>query len=143
MRLYHEKTDKKLRRTWASRQGRASHLPVAETIDTHRPEEIEPITGQFDDEDLDHDVFDPLETPMTTPVQDEGQASIAPPESQSATSSQEVGNAPTSQAKRSYLTFTSALLSAGGDSRSGRTSVSTRYAQTAFSDTWDHSKDYA
>ena len=99
MRHYHEKTDKKLRRTWASRQGQASHLPVAEAIDTRCLEEIEPITGQFDDEDLDHDVFDPLETPTTTPVQDEGQASTAPLESQSATLSQEVENAPTSQAK--------------------------------------------
>ena len=107
MRLYHEKTDKKLRRTQASRQGRASHLPVAEASDTHCPEEIEPITGQFDDKDLDRDVFDPLETPTTTPVQDEEQASTAPPEPQSATSSQEVENALTSQAKQSYPTFTS------------------------------------
>ena len=99
MRLYHEKMDKKLRRTQASRQGWASHSPIAEAIDTCRPEEIEPITGQFDDEDLDHDVFDPLETPMTTPVQDEGQASTVPLESQPATSSQEVENAPTSQAQ--------------------------------------------
>ena len=107
MRLYHEKTDKNLRRTQASRQGQASHSPVAEAINTRRPEEIEPITGQFDDEDLGHDVIDPLETPMTTPVQDEGQASTAPLEPQPATSSQEVENVPTSQARRSYPTFTS------------------------------------
>ena len=96
MRLYHEKMEKKLRQTWASRQGRASHSPVAETTDARRPEEIEPINGQFDDEDLDHDVFDPLETPTTTPVQDEGQAPTVPLEPQSATSSQGVENAPTS-----------------------------------------------
>ena len=90
-----------------SRQGRASHLPVAETTDAHRPEEIEPITGQFDNEDLDHDVFDPLEMPTTTPVQDEGQAPTAPLEPQSATSSQGVENAPMSQAKQSYPMFTS------------------------------------
>ena len=107
MRLYHEKMEKKLRRTWASRQGRALHSPVAETTDAHRPEEIEPITGQFDDEDLDHNVFDPLEMPMTTPVQDEGQAPTALLEPQTATSSQGVENAPTSQAKQSYPTFTS------------------------------------
>ena len=107
MRLYHEKTDKNLRRTRASRQGWASHSPIAEAINTRHPEEIEPITGQFDDEDLDHDVFDPLETLTTTPVQDEGQASTAPLEPQPATSSQEVENTPTSQTKRSYPTFTS------------------------------------
>ena len=107
MRLFHEKTDKILRQNWANRQGWISRSPVAETINTRRPEEDEPIAGQFDDEDLGHDMFDPLETAMTTPVQNEGNATTVPLEHQPATPSQEVEDVPMSQAKRRFPTFTS------------------------------------
>ena len=107
MRLFHDKTDMILQRNLAKRQLRASRSPAAEIISTRRPEKDEPVAGQFEDEDLGHDVYDPLEMPTTTPVQDEGDATAVCQEHHPATSSQEVEDVLMPQAARRFPTFTS------------------------------------
>ena len=107
MKLFHEKTDEILTKNKASRQEWLPRSPAAETIYTRRPEVDEPVTGQFDDEDLSRDVYDPLETPTTTPVQDEGTAMMEQPESQPATASQPMEDVLTSQVPCHFPTFTS------------------------------------
>ena len=107
MRLYHDKTDEILTKNKASRQEWLPHSPAAETICTCRPEVDEPVTGQFDDKDLSRDVYDPLETPTTTPVQDEETAMTEQMESQPATASQPMEDVLTSQAPHRFPTFTS------------------------------------
>ena len=107
MRLFHEKTNEILQKNKASRQEWLPHSPAANTVYTHCPEEDEPITGQFDDEDLSRDVYDSLKTPTTTPVQDEGNAMTEQPEYQPATSSQQMEDVLTSQVPRRFPTFTS------------------------------------
>ena len=107
MRLFHDKTDMILQRNLAKRQLRASRLPAAEIISTRCSEKDKPIAGQFEDEDLGHDMYDPLETPTTTPVQEEGDAMAVCQEHHPATSSQEVEDVLTPQAARHFPTFTS------------------------------------
>ena len=92
MQLFHEKTDGILQKTVALRQGWAHHSPAPEMIYSCRPERDEPAEGQFDDEDLSREVYDPLETPTITPVQDEENVmttSTATKGDQSTASSQE------------------------------------------------------
>ena len=107
MKLYHEKMDEILKKNKASRQQWLPRSPAAETVTTCCPEENEPVAGQFDDEDLGRGVYDPLETPMTTPVQDEGSAMTEQQEHQPATSNQEVEDTLKPQAPHRFPTFTS------------------------------------
>ena len=107
MKLYHEKTDEILKKNRASRQQWLPHSPAAETVTTRCPREDAPVAGQFDDEDLGRGVYDPLETPTITPVQDEGNAMTEQPEHQLATSDREVEDILTPQAPRCFPTFTS------------------------------------
>ena len=65
MRLYHEKMAEILAKNKANRQKWLPCSSAAETIYTRHPEVDEPVTGQFDDEDLSRDVYDPLKTPTT------------------------------------------------------------------------------
>ena len=106
MKLYHEKTSELLEKNRAKRPW-LPRSPAAETSYSHRPEEGEPVTGQFDNEDLGHDVYDPLETSMTPPVQDKETAVTEPPESQLATVTQPTQDVPTPQGTRQFPTFTS------------------------------------
>ena len=129
MRLFHEKTDQILQRNWALRQEWIRCSPAAEMIYTRRPEDDEPTAGQFDDEDLGHDVYDPLETPTVTPIQDKGNVTTVPEGHQPATSSQEVEDVPTPQDKRRFPTFTSPRYRQEEiASQPGRTGIPTRYA---------------
>ena len=107
MRLFHDKTDMILQCNLAKRQLWASHSPAAEIISTRHPEKDEPVAGQFEDEDLGHDVYDPLEMPTTTPVQDEEDTMAVRQEHHPATSSQGVEDVLTPQAARCFPTFTS------------------------------------
>ena len=107
MKLYHEKTDEILKKNRANRQKWLPRSPAPDTIYTHCPEEDAPVAGQFDDEDLSRGVYDPLETPTTTPVQDEMNAIAEQQEDQLATASQQREDVPTSQAPRHFPTFTS------------------------------------
>ena len=107
MRLYHEKTSELLEKNRAKRQGWLPRSPAVETSYSRRPEEGEPVAGQFDDEDLSHGVYNPLETPMTTPIQDEETAVTERPESQLATVTQPTQDVPTPQGTRRFPTFTS------------------------------------
>ena len=107
MKLYHEKTDEILTKNKASRQEWLLCSPAAETIYTRRSEVDKPAAGQFNDEDLSRDVYDPLKTPMTTPVQDEETTTMEQPESQPATASQPMEDVPTSHVPRHFPTFTS------------------------------------
>ena len=112
MRLFNDKTDRILQRNLARKQEWTCHLPAPETVYTHRPERDEPAEGQFNDEDLGREVFNPLETLMVTPVQDEENITTTPTVpngDQSTTSGQGIGveDAPSSQDKRHFPTFTS------------------------------------
>ena len=107
MRLFHEKTDEILTKNKAGRQEWLPRSPAAKTIYTHHLEIDEPITGQFDDEDLSRNVYDPLETPTTMPVQDEGTAMTEQPEPQPATASRPMEDMLTPQAPHCFPTFTS------------------------------------
>ena len=107
MKLYHDKTSEILEKNRVKRQGSLSCSPATETSYSHCPEGGEPVTGQFDDEDLGHDVIDPLETSTTTPVQDEETAVTGQPESQLAAVTQPTQNVPTPQGTRRFPTFTS------------------------------------
>ena len=107
MRLFHEKTDEILKKNKATRQKWLPRSPAPDTIYTRRPEEDAPADGQFDDEDLDRGVYDTLETPTTTPVQDEMNAITEQHKDQSATASQQREDVPTSQTPRRFPTFTS------------------------------------
>ena len=108
MRLFHDKMDQILQRNLACRQEWTRRLPATEMVYTHRPENDEPTDGQFNDEDLGHDVYAPLETLMVTPVQDEGNVTTAPEGNQPTAPSQEIDveDVPTSQDKRRFSTFT-------------------------------------
>ena len=107
MRLYHEKTDEILTKNKANRQGWPLCLPTAETISTRHSEVDEPATGQFDDKDLSRDMYDPLKTLTTTPVQDEETTTTEQLESQPATASQPMEDMPASHVPRRFPTFTS------------------------------------
>ena len=114
MRWFYDKTDKILQQKLAHRQGWYCHLPHPEMVYTHHQDEREPDEGQFDDEDLGREVFDPLETPTVTPVQDKENVTMTltvpdPEGDQKTASSQEagVGDAPSSQDKCCFPTFTS------------------------------------
>ena len=78
MKLYHEKTSELLKKNRAKRQSWLPRSPATGTSYSRHPEEGKPVTGQFDDKDLSHDVIDPLKTPTTTPVQDEETAVSKP-----------------------------------------------------------------
>ena len=71
MRLYHKKTSEILEKTRAKRREWLPRSPATESSRSRHLEEDEPVAGQFDDENLGQDVYDPLETSTTTPVQDE------------------------------------------------------------------------
>ena len=107
MKLYHEKTTEKLAKNRANRQKWLPHSPAVNASYSCCREVDESVTGQFDDEDLSHDVYDPLKTPTTTPVQDEETAMTEPQASQPAAVNQPMENAPTPKAPRHYPTFTS------------------------------------
>ena len=107
MRLYHEKTTEVLEKNRANRQKWLPCSPATETSYSRRSEVGGPVTGQFDDEDLGHDVYNPLETPTTTPMQDEVTTMTEQPESQPATANQPTEDVPTPQAPRHFPTFTS------------------------------------
>ena len=61
MELYHVKTSEILEKNRAKRQGWLSCSPATETSYSHCPEGGEPVTSQFDNKDLGHDVIDLLE----------------------------------------------------------------------------------
>ena len=107
MRLYHEKTSEILEKTRAKRRGWLPRSPATEPSHSRHLEEDEPVTGQFDDEDLGQDVYDPLETSTMTPVQDEETVVTERPESQLAAEIQPTQNVPTPQGTRRFPTFTS------------------------------------
>ena len=107
MRLYHEKTTEILEKNRANRQKWLSHSPATETSYSCHPETGKPITDQFDDEDLDHDVYNLLETPTMMPVQDEVTSMVEQPESRPATANQPTEDVPTPQAPRRFPTFKS------------------------------------
>ena len=105
MRLFHEKMDRILQKTVTHRQEWIRHSPATETVYSRRSERDEPAEGQFDDEDLSREVYDPLKTPTVIPVQDKENitmTSTATKGDQSTTSGQEVGmeDVPSSQDKR-------------------------------------------
>ena len=112
MKLYHDKTTEILAKNRANRQKWLPRSPAAETSSSRRPEINEPVTGQFDDEDLSHDVYDPLLTPTITPVQDEEPAMTESPASQPATAHQPVEDVPTSKGPTSLPHFYQSSLSA-------------------------------
>ena len=107
MRLYHDKTTEILEKNRANKQKWLSRSPATETSYSHHPEVGEPVTGQFDDEDLSHDMYDPLETPTMTPVQDEVTSTMEKPESRPATANQPTEDVLTPQTPHRYPTFTS------------------------------------
>ena len=98
-----------LQRNLAHRQEWTRHSPATETVYTRHPENNKPTDGKFDDEDLGHDVYDPLETPMIMSVQDEGNVMTVPEGDPPTASSQEIGveDVPTSQDKHRFPDFTS------------------------------------
>ena len=100
MKLYHEKTSEILEKTRAKRREWTPHSPVAEPSRSRPLEEGGPVPGQFDDENLGQDVYDPLESQTTTPVQDEETAAAEHSEPQSQ-------DAPAPQNTRQFPTFTS------------------------------------
>ena len=107
MKLYHEKTSEILEKTRAKRREWTPRSPAAESSHMRPLVEDKVVAGQFDDENLGQDVIDPLETPTTTPVQDEETATTGqsePPVAEEAPSSQ---NASTPQSTRRFPTFTS------------------------------------
>ena len=109
MKLYHQKTSEILEKTRAKRRGWTPRSPAVEFSHTRPLEESKVVAGQFDDENenLGRDVIDPLETPTTTPVQDEETVTTEqsePPVAEKAPMSQ---NASTPQSTRRFPTFTS------------------------------------
>ena len=96
-----------LEKTRAKRREWTPRSPVVEPSYTQPREEDEPVAGQFDDENLDQDVYNPLETPTTTPVQDEETVVTERPEPQVTAEIQTSQNAPTPQSARRFPTFTS------------------------------------
>ena len=107
MKLYHDKTTEILAKNKANRQKWLPRSPAVETSCPHRREADEPVSGQFDDEDLSRDVYDPLQTPTTTPVQDEETTMTEQLESLPAATSRPIEDAPTPTASRRLPTFTS------------------------------------
>ena len=107
MKLYHEKTTEILAKNKASRQKWLPQSPAVEASCSRRRKEDEPVAGQFDDEDLSRDVYDPLETLTTTPVQDEDTAMTEQPEAPPAIANQPGEDVPTPKVLRRFPTFTS------------------------------------
>ena len=107
MKLYHEKTTEILAKNKASRQKWLPRSPAIEASCSRCREVDEPVTGQFDDEDLSRGVYDPLETPTTTPVQDEETAMTEQPEAPPAVANQPGEDVPTPKVLRRFPTFTS------------------------------------
>ena len=107
MKLYHEKMTEILAKNKANRQKWLPRSPAIEASCSCHREVDEPVTGQFNDEDLSRDVYDPLQTPTTTPVQDEETAMTEQPESLPAATNQPIEDAPTPTASRRFPTFTS------------------------------------
>ena len=107
MRLYHEKTSEMLERTRAKRREWTPRSPATESSRSHPLEGDGPVAGQFDDENLDQDVYDPLRTSTTTPVQDEETVTTEQSEHQPAIGIQPSQDASAQQSTRRFPTFTS------------------------------------
>ena len=121
MLLFHQKTDKILKEQIARCHMLTYHSPHPKIIYQHTETKSRPKEGQFENEDLAENVYNPLEFPTMTPVQDEGPAIVgeathvevtqpAVVEEENKTMGQgddSAGNAPSSQKKHHYNTFTS------------------------------------